>query len=68
MSEIIAWYWFVIRWTVRDMWRGLPGPLWVKLLICLLVIVAQVVPGQLDDIALILVIGYIKKHRKVHNV
>jgi hypothetical protein len=66
MGELVSWYWFAVRWTVRDTWKGLPGPVWVKLIICLAGIAALLMPGQADDIMLVLIIGWVKRRKAKH--
>jgi hypothetical protein len=60
-SDIAAWWWTVVRMSARQGWDALPGPWPVKAGLIALLAVAQIVPGQVDDIALVLVIGYVKR-------
>ena len=46
------WPVYVARCAVRDLYRGMPGPRWVKVL---LIVFCQLIPGGFDEIALIAV-------------
>ena len=60
MSDVAAWWVFVVRHEVRELWRALPGPWWCKVA---LLVVTQAVPGSADDVALFAVLGYLRKRR-----
>ena len=60
MSDVGAWWVFVVRHEVRELWRALPGPWWCKVA---LLVVTQVIPGPADDVALLAVLGYLRKRR-----
>ena len=47
-----SWPVFLVRYAVRQLWVSLPGPWPVKLA---LLVICQLIPGQLDEYALILV-------------
>jgi len=52
MGDVIRWWTHVISVQARDMWTALPGPWPVKVL---LIVACQLIPGPLDEIALITV-------------
>lgn len=56
----VRWVWFWVKSEAREMWRALPGPWWVKVAICL---ACLAVPGELDEIALIVVLRYFRARR-----
>jgi hypothetical protein len=60
MSAVISWWAYVLKYEAREMWRALPGPWWVKILI---IVVLQAIPGELDEIALLLALGWLRKRR-----
>lgn len=61
MSSALSWYWFVIKWEVRELWRALPGPWYVK---ASLLIITQLIPGPQDEILLLLVLAVLQKRRE----
>ena len=60
MTEVVSWWAYVIRYEAREMWRALPGPWPVKVL---LVVACQAIPGPLDEIALLAVVAAVRKRR-----
>ena len=60
MTGVVSWWAYVIRYEAREMWRGLPGPWPVKVL---LVVACQAIPGPLDEIALLAVVAAVRKRR-----
>jgi hypothetical protein len=60
IAEVISWWAFVLKYEAREMWRALPGPWWCKLLI---IIVLQAIPGELDEILLLVVLSALRKRR-----
>lgn len=46
------WPVYLVRYYVREMYRAMPGPWWVKVL---LIVACQLIPGGFDEIALIAV-------------
>lgn len=66
MTEVIAyarwygtWLWLWARDCVRDIWRDLPGPVWLKVIIMTTLFVAFIIPGQIDEIIVLLIIKFI---------
>lgn len=57
---IVGFYWAVVRFEVRETWRALPGPWWVKLLI---IGVCAAIPGCLDEIALVAALKLCRSRR-----
>jgi hypothetical protein len=53
MIAVISWWAYVLRYEARELWRALPGPWWVKVL---LIVLTQAIPGPQDEIALLLLI------------
>lgn len=60
MTEIVSWWAYVIRYEAREMWRALPGPWWVKVL---LIAVLAAIPGQLDEFLFLAVLAAFRKRR-----
>lgn len=60
MSEILSWWAYVLRHEAREFWRSLPGPWWCK---AALVAVCLAIPGELDEIILVSVLGWLRKRR-----
>lgn len=56
----VNWYWFLAKHYAREMWQSLPGPWYVKVL---LVVVCQVIPGPLDEVALIAISQAWRRYR-----
>ncbi len=56
-----VWYAYAVWFTVLEMWRDLPGPWWVKLL---LVAVTVAIPGPQDELLLLAVIKVCRVWRK----
>lgn len=54
------WYAFVVWFLVRQIWRDLPGPWWVKVLI---LVVTQLIPGPQDELLLLAVLAVVRKYR-----
>jgi hypothetical protein len=48
--SLAAWWWLVLRYALRDLWDGLPGPWWCKVA---LVAVCTAIPGGLDEVVLL---------------
>lgn len=57
---IAAWYWLAVRWEARDMWRALPGPWWVKVII---LVITQAIPGPQDEILLFAVLAILRARK-----
>lgn len=64
MTALASWWAYVLRYEARQMWRALPGPWPVKVL---LVIACQAIPGPLDEIALLTVVAAIRKRRAMRG-
>lgn len=60
MRDVLRWWRHVLWVNIRDMWDSLPGPWFVKVA---LILVCQVIPGPLDEIALLAVIGAWRRYR-----
>lgn len=50
LCSAVRWYSYVLAYYARQLWRMLPGPLPVKIL---LIVVCLAIPGPLDELALI---------------
>lgn len=65
MAEYVRWYLSWLLWWAKDeakeTWRAMPGPWWVKLA---LVAACLAIPGPQDEIALIIVVRYLRKRRQ----
>jgi hypothetical protein len=59
-GKVISWWAYVLRYEARELWRALPGPWWVKVL---LLIATQAIPGPQDEIALLLIMAALRKRR-----
>jgi hypothetical protein len=55
-----AWWAFVLRYEARELWRALPGPWWVKVL---LLAVCLACPGPWDELAVIMITAAFRKRR-----
>lgn len=60
MSAAISWWAFVLRYEARELWRALPGPWWAKII---LIAVLQLIPGMLDEIALLAILALLRRRR-----
>lgn len=60
MRDEISWWAYVVRYEARELWRAVPGPWWVKVL---LLAVMLAIPGQLDEVVFFAVLGAIRKRR-----
>lgn len=60
MTALVSWWAYVIRYEAREMWRALPGPWPVKVL---LVVACQAIPGPLDEIALLAAVAAFRKRQ-----
>lgn len=58
LSYTASWYWYVARQAALDLWRGLPGPWYVKVL---LIIATQLIPGPQDELALIAIVAWSRR-------
>jgi hypothetical protein len=61
VSDLAAWWWCVVRMSARAGWDALPGPWPVKIALILLLAAGQLIPGELDEVLLLLAIGYVKR-------
>jgi len=50
VGEVISWWLFVLRYEIREIWRALPGPWWVKVP---LMILAVAEPGPFGEMAIL---------------
>lgn len=60
MRDVLRWWAFVARYEARELWRALPGPWWVKVL---LLVVTQAIPGPQDEILLLVIVSVLRKRR-----
>ena len=61
MTGVASWWAYVIRYEAREGWRALPGPWPVKILLIALLAAGQLIPGELDELLLLLAIGWVKR-------
>ena len=66
--DVASWWWCVARMSARSGWDALPGPWPVKVALVLLLIAGQLVPGELDELLLIFLIGYVKRRMDARKV
>lgn len=57
---LAGWWAFVLKYEARELWRALPGPWWVKVL---LLVVTQAIPGPQDEILLLVIVAALRKYR-----
>jgi hypothetical protein len=60
MARAASWWSYVVWFYAMQLWRSLPGPWPVKVL---LLVATQAIPGPLDEIALLAVTGAFRKWR-----
>jgi hypothetical protein len=60
VTEVAGWWVYVLRYELRELWRALPGPWWVKVL---LIAVCLAIPGPQDEIALALAVAALRKRQ-----
>ena len=60
MTAVAGWWAYVLRYEAREVWRALPGPWWVRVL---LVAVCVAIPGPADEIALVAVAGWLRRRK-----
>ena len=70
MSEYAEWARFRLAWIAwsvreffRDLWRGIPGPLPVKIAVMALLCACLLVPGPLDELVVILALRWMARRR-----
>ena len=68
ITDIARWWLHVLRVSVVDGWRWLPGPWWVKVALLVLLAAGQLIPGELDEWVALLVIGYVKRRVDARKV
>lgn len=49
----VAWLWWWAKDMIRELWRQIPGPVWVKVIVMTVFVVALIFPGQADEIVII---------------
>jgi hypothetical protein len=58
--ELAGWWalslWFLARLALAELWRTIPGPRWVKVIVMAVFIACLIMPGQADEIVLIALI------------
>lgn len=60
MTGVASWWAYVLRYEARELWRALPGPWWVKVL---LIVVLSLIPGQFDEVIFLAVLSALRKRR-----
>lgn len=60
MTGVASWWAYVLRYEARELWRALPGPWWVKVL---LLVVLSAIPGQFDEVIFLAVLSALRKRR-----
>lgn len=59
-----SWPVFLARYYTRDLWRAMPGPMPVKLALFILLLaligLCQLVPGQFDDVLVVLAVNWLR--------
>ena len=60
LTSLISWWAFVLRYEARELWRALPGPWWVKVL---LILITQAIPGPQDEALLLLIVTVCRKRQ-----
>jgi len=60
VSAVAGWWVFVLRYEAREMWRAIPGPWWVKVL---LIVITQAIPGPQDELVLLAVVAAFRKRQ-----
>ena len=60
MRDLAAWWVFVLRYEARELWRALPGPWWVKVL---LIVATQAIPGPQDELVLLAVVAWCRRRK-----
>jgi len=61
VTGVASWWAYVIKYQAREGWRALPGPWPVKILLIALLAAGQLIPGELDELLLLLAIGWVKR-------
>jgi hypothetical protein len=61
VSDLASWWWTVVRVSARAGWDALPGPWPVKVALIVLLAAGQLIPGELDEMLLLLAIGWVKR-------
>ena len=64
VTTVAGWWVFVVRYEARQMWRALPGPWWVKVM---LVVVTQAIPGPQDELILLAIVAAFRKRQARKN-
>lgn len=60
LSDVASWWAYVARYEARELWRALPGPWWVKVL---LIVVTQAIPGPQDELILLAIVAACRKRQ-----
>lgn len=60
LKQQVRWYAYVLWYEARELWRAMPGPWYVKLL---LIAVCSLIPGPGDEIGIILLTAYMRRRR-----
>lgn len=71
MNTLAPIYWPSCRWPltllrewIRDTWDGLPGPVWLRVL---LIVACLAIPGPQDELLLLAVVAACRAIRKRRN-
>jgi hypothetical protein len=61
-----GWLWWSARTAVRELWDGIPGPLWVKILVMCVLAVTLVTPGP-DELIIVFALRLAAKRGRKRN-
>jgi len=67
-GDVASWWWCVARMSARSGWDALPGPWPVKVALIVLLAAGQLIPGEADELVLLLLIGYVKRRMDARRV
>lgn len=62
MTDITWWWTYAAIYAARAIWDELPGPWWMKII--LLIVTQILIPGPIDDVALMLIIAAVHAIRR----
>lgn len=58
-----AWLLWSAQQFLKELWLSIPGPLWVKLIICAILLACLAIPGPFDEMFIIALIKAGHKYR-----
>lgn len=61
VADVAGWWWLAVRVCAIDLWRWLPGPWPVKILLLAVLAAGQFVPGELDELVFLALIALSKR-------